>query len=95
MDQMAKSLFWRAVAVVACIGLLMIGYGLVRPDDGINLIGSAKASYVAVGPKGASVEFGIVTAEPDGKTIYEWTAKYVTMRQATGSCVRIPYSGLD
>jgi hypothetical protein len=95
MDQMAKSLFWRVVAVAACIGLLMIGYGLVRADDGISLIGSAKASYVAVGPKGASVEFNIVTAEPDGKTIYEWAAKYVTIRQSTGSCTRVPYVGLD
>lgn len=95
MESLANSRFWRALAVLAVLSLVLVGYyGLLQRGGGV-LASEAHASYIAVGPKNATLNDIIVTASPDGKTIYEWGRSHLIIRQSTGSCVQRPYVGLD
>jgi hypothetical protein len=95
MESLANSRFWRALAVLAVLSLVLVGYyGLLQGGRGV-LASEAHASYIAVGPKNATLNDIIVTASPDGKTIYEWGRTHLIIRQSTGSCVQRPYVGLD
>ncbi len=97
MESLANGRFRRALAVLAVLAVLalvLVGYGLLQAGGGV-LASEAHASYIAVGPKNATLNDIIVTASPDGKTIYEWGRTHLIIRQSTGSCVQRPYVGLD
>jgi hypothetical protein len=71
---MTDSRFWRAVAVVTCGGLIYVGHGLNNPgnDGARSFVNVAHAGGVAVAPVSQAPWNQVVTASPDGRTIYLW-----------------------
>ena len=93
METFAKSLFWRSVAVLLVASLLLIGYAMLQGDSTGGFVRQARAADGLIGPSSIGSQELIITASPDGATIYEWARKYLIIRQSSGSCVRRDYVG--
>jgi hypothetical protein len=94
METLGRSVFWRFLAAVAVLSLAMMGYAGLQSGPEAGLVTEARASQIALTPLRANTKDVIITASPDGSTIYEWGRLDVVIRQSSGSCVKRPYTGL-
>lgn len=70
-----ESRFWKACAVTAVVGLFYVGHGLHERDGLPGLVRSARADGIAsVAHESAGLSY-VVTASPDGKTVYYYGPK--------------------
>jgi hypothetical protein len=70
---MHESKFWKAIAVVFCIGLLYVGHGLHNPESAGTalLVNRAHAGQV-MEPKKDLAPQTLYTTSQDGKTLCMW-----------------------